>query len=149
MCFHSSWYCSSLCCAERTSLALVYCQREGIHRAVTTGCGDKACRQGWASRSWHQKYFRVERKVVSSGWSTSCNISMSWGWLLWAKHSKNREEKYSHIALPELWKSLCRGLCVFFNRQPNAFCYYLQPGMSVPYAECVLTATKGRQVVAA
>lgn len=56
--------------------------------------------------------------------------------------------RYSYVGMSEVWKSLCRGLCVYFNRQLNAFCYYLQLGMSVPYAECVLTATKGRQAVA-
>lgn len=66
----------------------------------------------------------------------------AWGWLLWAKHSKGSEEQYSHICIPwALEEPLCRGLCIFFNRQPNVFCSYLQLGMSVPYAEYVLTAT--------
>lgn len=56
--------------------------------------------------------------------------------------------KCYHDGMSEVWKSICMGLCVYFNRQQNAFCYYLQLGMSVPYAECILTATKGRQAFA-
>lgn len=42
----------------------------------------------------------------------------------------------------------CSSLCIYSNRQLNAFCCYLQLGVSVPYAEWVLAATQERQAVA-
>lgn len=137
--------------AGRRSLVRPYRRRERLHRAISCWlCGTRhADGAGPVDPEVKRNVKRVGKQEAASdepaapSWCLGAGCSRR-GTAKGGKSSVTR----SDTGMSEVWKSLCRGLCVCFNRQPNAFCYYLQLGMSVPYAECVLTATKGRQAVA-